>query len=102
MMINAANVAVCLLLALACAWAVLSPRVHDGVVIKTGITSMGLGFAALAMHLLDGLQVADHEGIERAILLINLGILIAVLGVLLRIRSRPQSALLLCEWIDLR
>ena len=99
--VNGLNVALCAALSAAIAWAVLSHRVRDGVIIKAGLSAMCLGFGAVAVHLADGWQVRDAEGLGRAILMINLGLVAVLVGAAYRLRSRPQAAFQLCEWIDL-
>jgi hypothetical protein len=100
--INFVNVSLCALMAGALAWAVLSHRVHDGVVIKVGLVLMSVGFGALAYHLGDGLQARDGAGIERAILSVNMGVLVALVGALARIRKQPDAIYRLSKWVDLR
>ena len=78
--INMANAAACALIAAALVLVVLLPSIRDGVVGKLGLIIMALGFAGLAVHLHDGLATADYAGVERALLLINTGLVVAAVS----------------------
>jgi hypothetical protein len=80
------NTAVCCILAAAATWACLSPRVHDGIVIKLGLIGLALGFASHAWIVHDGIDAFDAVGLARAQLMINAGMLAVVVGVMRRAR----------------
>lgn len=80
-LINAASSG---LIALALIAAIVSTRVHDGVVIKVGLIGMALGFGSIALRLLDGLTNSDAAGLAKSLVLINAGIAVAIVGYLLR------------------
>jgi hypothetical protein len=69
----------CALAALA-AWAIMSPVVRDGIIVKVGLILMTMGHGIAALHLFNGLAHADLLGLNRARFLINAGLLIVVLG----------------------
>lgn len=78
------NAAACGLISVALIGAIISPRVHDGVIIKVGLICMAAGFGAISLQLLDGV-----EALARPLLLINAGIAVAILGYLTRrVRAR--------------
>lgn len=90
------NVACCLLLAALTAWAILSERVHDGVVVKAGLIAACIGFAAV------GLLLAAGEGgqrLGRALGLLHGGLLVMAAGVAWRLHRRPRSQFL-SHWMD--
>lgn len=70
------NVAACLVLAVLASWAVMSPAVQDGVVIKVGLVLIALGFAATAAAMVDDRTWA----LPRSLLLIHCGGLVAAFG----------------------
>ena len=91
------NVAACLLLATAAAWAILSERVHDGVLIKLGLIGASLGFAAV------GLLLAAGEGgqpLGRALGLLHAGLLLVAGGVLWRAWRCGHQLRRLSDWMD--
>jgi hypothetical protein len=69
----------CALAALA-AWAVLSPSVRDGVLVKLGLILLAMGHGIAALHLAGGIDQADLMGLNRARFVSNLGLLVVVLG----------------------
>lgn len=78
------NAAASGLIALALIAAIVSTRVHDGVVIKVGLIGMALGFGSIALRLLDGLTNSDAAGLAKSLVLINAGIAVSIVGYLLR------------------
>lgn len=85
------------LICLALLGAILSPRVHDGVIMKVGLICMALGFGAMALRLWVGIKAADVQSLERALLLINAGIAVFILGYLLR-KTRHPNAPPITDW----
>lgn len=93
--IDVINVAACALLACAALWAVLSPRVQDGVIIKSGLGLLAFGFAGV------GLALAGEKPLfvlERALSLVHLGLLVVALGIWLRWR-RSGRVYRIDEWV---
>lgn len=68
--------------------AVLSPRVRDGVVIKTGLITMAAGFLSLAW-VVAGVGGAQCEAplLLRLLALVHTGVLVVVVGYVLRARK---------------
>jgi multisubunit Na+/H+ antiporter MnhB subunit len=103
-LISLANAAGCGLIAVALMWAVLSPDVHDGVVIKCGLILMALGFGAVAVRMLDPWSVDGvtvSEALSRSILLINIGAAVTFLGYRWRTRHKPPVRRRASDWADL-
>lgn len=84
LLLSLSNAAACGLISLALIGAILSPKVHDGVVIKVGLICMAAGFGAMALRLWDGVGPDEVLGIERALLLINAGVAVVIVGYLMR------------------
>lgn len=95
------NGAACGLISLALIGAVLSPRVHDGVIIKTGLISMALGFGSIAVRMLDGLGGDDALHIARSILLVTAGVAVVILGYVWRVARAGQPQRRITDWADL-
>lgn len=91
------NAALCMLLALVACWAILHPRVDDGIIIKAGLISAVLGFYGIAPLLWDRLWRNDQALLGQMLLLVLLGLVLVVLGLLLR--SAPCEAWLV-RWRD--
>lgn len=94
------NAAACGLIALALVGAILSPKVHDGIVIKAGLISMALGFGSIAVRMLDGLGVDEAVHLARSILLINAGLAVVILGYLWRVARRGAPQRRINDWAD--
>lgn len=86
-------------LAIVFGWAVMSPRVRDGIVIKCGLILMSLGLAMLSYSL------PDPAPVPRPLLfagtLILLGMLIVVAGAALRVATPPGRLRRVTDWADL-
>ncbi len=87
---SAANAFAALLLACICAWAILSPRVRDGVVIKLGLILMAIGYLVTVAQLADGMDCSDLQGLARSELLTRVGLLIVAAGWLWRHWVKPK------------
>lgn len=87
------------LIAFGLAAAVLSKRVNDGVVIKVGLSCMALGFVVIAVHMLR--IWPNVQGVTRAMLLVNLGIAVVILGYIFRYRSAGHALRRITDWADL-
>lgn len=97
-LIAAFNALVCAVLALLTAWAVLSPRINDGVMIKAGLIFMALGFSATAVALADGQTCSDLHVLGRAELLTHTGLLVVGLGFAWRIRDGRRRCRRVTDW----
>lgn len=85
--ITTINAAVSGTLAGAIAWAILSRRVKDGVVIKVGLILLALGCAVTCIKLIDGLDNMDLLALNRARLLAHAGLLVVLVGYWLHLRA---------------
>jgi hypothetical protein len=79
-----ANASICGLLSMAFLAAVLSPKVHDGIVIKVGLIFQAAGFGSMSLRLFDGVRCEEVLGLERSLMLVNAGIVVVILGYLMR------------------
>lgn len=95
------NAAACGLISLALIGAILSPKVHDGIVVKIGLICLAAGFGAIALRLLDGIAPDEVLGLERALLLINAGIAVVILGYLMRKSRRHHPVRRSTDWAQL-
>lgn len=84
--IRSANGAVSLVCALGLSWVVLSRRVNEGLVVKLGLVAMIFGLVATAMLTFGDIEI--NRGMRNAGFLTRCGLLVAVVGMLLRARSR--------------
>ena len=89
-LLSTMNAIACGLISFALIGAVISPRVHDGIIIKVGLSSMALGFGSIAVALL--FDIANVVSLERSLLMVNAGIAVVILGYILR-RMRSRHAL---------
>ena len=81
--------------------AILSPRVHDGVVVKIGLICMALGFGAIALQLWRGIEANDLLSLERALLLVNAGLAVVIIGYLWRKAKVHHPVRRSTDWADL-
>lgn len=87
------------LISLVLVWAILSPRVRDGIVIKAGLICMAMGFGAVA-----AINLTDHQSahaLARAQALISSGIAVVILGYLLRRVREGHPVRRETDWADL-
>lgn len=101
MLLQLINSGACGLITTALAWMVLSPKVHDGVVIKAGLICMALGFGSIALLLGGGITEKEIVGLERSLLLINAGIAVVIVGYLLRKARAHHPVRRSTDWTDL-
>lgn len=92
------NAVACLLLALLAAWAVISPRVRDGVVIKLGLILLAMGAAGLAVALATG---DPAYVVLRALVLHTVGLYLIAVGWLWRARRARAPCRRASDWVDL-
>jgi hypothetical protein len=81
---------------------ILHPRINDGVVIKAGLISMAAGFGALALLFWDGIGPLELQGLQRALMLINAGIAVVVIGYALRSAGAGHGLRRVTDWAQLR
>ena len=87
-MVQTFNALVSLVLCVASAWAIMSPRVNDGIVIKVGLICLSLGFMGIFFFHVST-PVGPHPlAVAQAI--VHMGMLICAVGYLLR-RRRHQG-----------
>lgn len=92
------NAMACALLATVSTWAVLSPRVRDGIVIKLGLILAVLGFVGLGAAMAMGLPLVAWV---RALALLHAGLLVAAAGVWWRFRQARGRRRRASDWMDL-
>jgi|CXWL01.1.fsa_nt_gi hypothetical protein len=88
-------------LATVCGWAVMSPRVRDGVIIKLGMIAMSLGLALISFALTDPYIPDLGSAVAVAGTLVLAGMLIVVCGAALRVMRRPKHRRRVTDWADL-
>lgn len=93
------NTFTALFLAGACFWAVMSPRVRDGIVIKVGLILMAVGYMVIAHALTDGMDCSDVRGLARAALLTRVGLLIVLGGWYWRSTMRKRHLGRMSDWV---
>lgn len=96
--IAAANAIACGVVSLAAAWAVIDPRVRDGVIIKLGLIALSIGTGAAAVLLGTG---GPPQLIGRAALLVNLGGTAIAAGWYLRTRTGKRRRRHVTDWASL-
>lgn len=79
-------------IAAAAAWAILSNRVRDGIIIKAGLILLALGCAVSAWHLFDGIDCSDLMALNRARLVTLCGMSVVAVGYWLRLRAGQTIA----------
>lgn len=95
------NAIACSAISLALVGAILSTRIHDGVIVKTGLISMALGFGSIALRMFDGSVEGDGQGLARSLLLVNAGLAVVILGYLYRSRRKRHPLARTTDWADL-
>lgn len=68
-------------------WAILSHRVRDGIVIKTGLIFLASGCSVTAWHLFNGINCEDLMALNRARLVTLIGMSVIAAGYWLRLRA---------------
>lgn len=99
-MIENFNTLMSMVLAALAGWAVMSHRVRDGVVVKSGLILVAVGFIGAALVALDS---GDHNSLASAHALVYVGLLVCALGYLLRSRRHRtrRTSRRLSDWVDL-
>ena len=72
--------------ACACIWAVLSPSVRDGIVIKAGLILACLGFGSAALH-----AIGPAPEFSRPALLVAGGVALAAVGYACRVFGEVKA-----------
>lgn len=89
-------------IALVMLWAILNPRVRDGVLVKLGLIAVMLGSGAIALRMSDGaVNRWDVIGIQRSLLLIDAGLIAIVVGYALRRLHAHHPMRRRSDWVDL-
>lgn len=78
------NAVVCGLLSLLMVWMVLSPKVHDGIVIKAGLSTMAVSFAGISWASIDPEALWNGERFIRLLLPLACGMSVVIVGYLWR------------------
>ena len=86
------------LICICLAWAVLTPGVRDGVIVKAGLICMSLGFGSIAARFVENDAIFDVVSLERAILLVNSGLAIVIIGYVLRKARTHHSLRRATDW----
>lgn len=101
LILSLSNAAVCGVLSLLLMGMVLSNRVRDGIVIKAGLIAMALGFGAVALCFVDGSAMGDGMRLAPAILLVNIGIAVVIVGYLWRAYRAGHPLVRRTDWAPL-
>lgn len=100
-LITVFNVIVGSLFVVALTYAVLSPKVHDGIVVKLGLSLMALGFLVSTYALANGADCTDVKTLDGAIALVNFGAVTVLAGYLLRTGYGRKKKRRFTDWADL-
>lgn len=92
------NAAACLALSLLVGWAVISPRVRDGVLIKLGLILVAVGAAGMGLALATGDPIYV---VLRALGLHTAGLFVVALGLLWRARRPGAPRRRASDWVAL-
>jgi hypothetical protein len=87
---HAANGIVCILAAVTLSVIVLHPRIHEGLVVKSGLILMIMSLAATAMLTLT--ESTQLSGYIRASFTLRLGLAIACIGILIKAHAARKDA----------
>lgn len=94
---GAFNAIVTGLIALALVWAVMSPKIEDGLVIKLGLASMALGFMGVSvMSWLD-----QWWTMPQALAAIHIGLILCGVGYWYRSKRAHKPLRRATDWADL-
>lgn len=76
---------------------IMHPRVHEGLVAKLGLSCMALGFFGVAVMSWTG----DWVALPRALVVVHLGLVVVVLGYVLRMRRAGHPLRRVTDFGDL-
>ena len=98
MLIQLFNTAVQLTLAMVAGWAVMSPRVNDGIVIKIGLVFISIGFMA---SVLLALEPQGERALATAHACVHAGMLICWVGYLWRkVYGKDRRYKRMSDWVS--
>ena len=102
-----ANLVTSAVISACAAWAVLSQKVRDGIIVKVGLIGMSMGHGMVAIHLTDvhilaGLHVSELIHLNRARFISNIGMMLILLGYWWRYRAGERLRDLLPDFTNLR
>jgi hypothetical protein len=99
-MIDYFNGGMALILSLTIAWAIMSHRVKDGIVVKIGLSCLSIGF--LVAWLLSLERPLNMDAMESVHALIYVGMIICVVGYLWRLKKPTQQyTRRISDWMQL-
>lgn len=98
-MIDIFNATIYLVLALGAAWAVMSPRFLDGIVVKFGLILISLGCFAEFLILATSTTSAHQDGADAVV---NFGVLVCIVGYHLRARRCGGPLKRRSDWVERR
>jgi len=80
--------------------AVLSKKVKDGIVVKTGLILLAVAFLGLGCMLVAGIEWGSAVYIARALALQSMGLLVLLAGYLIRRHRAGTPLTRISDWID--
>lgn len=101
LILSATNAAVCGLLSFLLVCLVLSPKVHDGVVMKIGLSVMAVALAFAGYFSMDPDVTCDGQRFQGAFLLLGIGSVIVIAGYLWRTYRAGHPMSRRTDWADL-
>ncbi len=87
------NAAACGLISMVLIAAIVSPRVHDGVIVKIGLIGLASGFGSISLKLLEGM-----DDLGRPLMLVNSGMTVVIIGYLMRRARTGHAVRRLSDW----
>jgi hypothetical protein len=100
MLIQLFNAAAQLTLAMVAGWAVMSPRVNDGIFIKIGLVLISIGFMA---SVLLAMEPQGERALAMAHACVHAGMLICWVGYLWRkVYGKDRRYKRMSDWVDER
>lgn len=96
-MLNAFNLLASLAMVVLCAWAIMDPKVKDGIVIKVGLMFIALAFVGFFAL---GLEPSRTQVLDAAQGCLYVGLIICILGYLGRRRRNAQAIRRASDWVD--
>jgi hypothetical protein len=98
-MLNTFNLVAALVMVCLCGWAIMDPKVKDGIVIKIGLMFIALAFVGFFAL---GLEPTRMEVLEAAQALLHLGLIVCLIGYVVRRRRHAQATRRASDWVDRR
>ena len=100
--ISVLNACVCFIFATVVTWAIVTPKVDDAVVIKSGLILADLGFVVLGWKFWGGIDDFEISGVLWGTLFTNTGALVIVGGYVWRVSTRGNQMRRLTDWSSLQ